>query len=430
MFRARWKVLVRSYPTGPVLVEVPFTEIMFSNELNGDGAGSVSFDLNSLFLEYGNSYNEVIEQANVWEMYQDDVCVAQFQAESSTVEAISSSLTKKVTISGKGMAASLRAGMILPPEVDGYTAPDYPYNSGRFWSLGPLSGRPANMMAHWADMQDIVKARFAKDVGAIRSPLTYLARSFTPFADSNGFSWPTDDAHTYGGPSDLDSAQANGVTLRDLLDTCSAAAGGTKADWAVIPVWNGSGWIPTLGCAMFYGRDLSEKVAFFNDLVFSQTREVLRDDIRNFPVVRKDTAEAGSGMTVPGGYQGVESRKRYGRRETYYAVAGETPQQPLVDRDLQLYGEELSSWTISVPAEVEVGGTKIYRPFLDYNVGDWIGIPTVGNAGLPDDITKIRVTALSGTVGADGYLTVELTLGTNIQLLRENAALKENAGSV
>lgn len=868
MSRSRWKVLVRNYPTGPVVAEVPFQEILFSSELNGVGGGSCAFDLDSEFLAKGNSYAEVIEKNNVWEFYQDDVCVAQFLAESPQIEYVTESRSRRVTVSGTGLAGALEHGLVLPPAVDGYPDdPGFPYNSGFFWSIAPfgrasdlidpvtsdfgndpslvwkgdftiadptkfelygtdgialtstvaldssaaygsfassqlitlnktaaltgarlgapifveegqhltlrmslrnksgsrraqgyvifakdddtvvsthttpyhatgswkqvtvpaqvpvgatkaivgvqttgtglvtdsfnvgnaqlltaiasdyrksqvlpvtavestlplwhyplnepsgaasatdltkkaspaapsltfqpvgsvtsqtarfgdrtiplasdltaldrtvdfapnsagtvgyelssaagsyppvgsdalgstvsaffyldadaarslailtlsstmlalalevtsdsvpkatlfstLAGSPttltgsfpvapqewhhvaltqslsggtvlvrllvdgveaasatysnasilkfggtriqigcaagaslfqgnvanvaahsralsdaeiqaiadsrrdggidslplaANMMTHWHQMLGLTRQRFAADLQAAPSALTHLAVSFDGVRDSYGNPWPQDDAHTFG-DSSIDESQTNGVSLFDLLETCSTAAGGTRADWTVLPRWNGSSWVPTLECAMNYGRDLTYRIAFFQSSVFGMSREIQRGDIRNFPVAQGDD---GSVETYGNNYKTILSRSRFGRRETYIATSMAEEKHPYLDKEMHLYSDELSSWTVQVPAEVVVStpdpasspgherDSVMYRPFIDYAVGDWIGIPTVGNSNLPDQIERLRITAMSGTVREDGHLTLEITLGSNIQLLRES----------
>lgn len=627
MSKSRWKVLVRRYPSGPVVAEVPFQEILFSSELNGPGGGSCSFDLDSEFLAKGNSYEEIIERTNIWEFYQDEVCVAQFQAESPQIEYVSESRARRVTVSGNGLASALQHGLVLPPMVDSYPKlPGFPYNSGFFWSIAPfarasnlitdvtanfsddpvltwkcdipnppevlpenpvytlyktdgtatvnatveldkaagyngaagchlikatstaaidlarlqqtifveeeqslklrvainavsLGGRSitgyvqyctdedvpvaggtfttntysgsgwqvlvsnttvpknlkvtkaivgvkattgsagssfrvgaielvtaldgvdkdtapraANMMTHWYEMYGVVRRRFANDSEAAVSPLTRLSVTFDAYRDSYGNPWPQDAEHTFG-DSSIDESQNNGVSLLDLLETCSAAAGGTRADWSMRPVWNGSGWTPTLECAMNYGRDLSQKIAFFPTNMYGLSREIKRDDIRNFPVAQSDD---GAVAMYANQYKTILSRSKYGRRETYIPTTMAEDKHPYLDKEMHLYSDELSSWTVTIPAEVTVAvvdpatapnhelRSTLYRPFIDYSVGDWIGLPTVGNANLPDKLEKLRITALSGTVKEDGQLTIEVTLGSNIQLLRESQSAERS----
>jgi hypothetical protein len=138
------------------------------------------------------------------------------------------------------------------------------------------------------------------------------------------------------------------------------------------------------------------------------------------------------------------SRAAWGRRELAFQYAGDnstgqlpttgtdpmsaaTPSAVQASQELEKYKDELSSWTVTVPSVMEFDnlatpfGTttmQLNRVFTDYNVGDWIGILSENAPGVRPLPQKLQVTAISIAVDNTGTSVLQLTLESNIQLLR------------
>jgi len=276
-------------------------------------------------------------------------------------------------------------------------------------------------MRHWYQMYLRAKQRFLKDeadtsvTNLARSFLPTLAFSFSVTTDSAGVAWtPTQDRDG--------TCQANGVNLLDLLSECAKIQ---NSSFYMAP-----GGI--LHVAEDLGEDLSESVVFYNPVLFQKSRTRDRADIGNSVFGLFDTSlYQPVGGSVLKGIHDVESRTSWGRRERFVTIPGDgtgpdVTQSPaaLTSAELEKYKEELSSWTISAPPFIEIeqsGGDPITinRAFLDYQVGDWVGFASEGRPSDPVSVEKIRVVAISASVDEAGDYSTQLTLQTNIQLLRE-----------
>ena len=439
-----WVVKVRSV-TDELITVVPFRSLMLSSELDGPGAASCTFDLDSDFLDYGDVFDRIFESDNLWEFYLDEVLVFDWLPTNCEISYVDESLDRQVTVSGKGVLDCLRHALVLPPIVNKditalsgqslinaaeITAATFTEGSGMLYKYGELPTsimdplEKTNMMRHWYQMYLRAKQRFLRDEAT--TSVTSLARSFLPtlsfsfntVTDSNGVAWtPTQERDG--------TCQANGVNLLDLLSECAK-------------IQNSSFYMApggVLSVAEDLGQDLSQSVVFYNPTLFQKSRTRDRGDVGNsvYGIDSNFVLYQPVGGSVLKGIHDVESRTSWGRRERLVSIPGDgtgpdVTQSPaaLTSAELEKYKEELSSWTISAPPFIEIeqsGGDPITinRAFLDYQVGDWVGFASEGRPSDPVSVEKIRVVAISASVDEAGDYSTQLTLQTNIQLLRELA---------
>lgn len=282
---------------------------------------------------------------------------------------------------------------------------------------GTIRGLRVTTFHHFYKVMEQIQQRFAYDGEAFPSVLPEIQMGFTRFEDYKGAAWVQRVP---------DGSQENGVTLLSLLQTVSTgwqeSASGTTAtqDTCDFRIKFQDG-VPMLLVARSLGTDRTATVAFHDMVAVEKSRKAERADIRNVVVARAD------GGTYPGSVvvaSSKASRRDWGRRESLIATTGDEPKDTAAVTKLQAYSQQLSSWTVGVPPEIEVersDGTTVVvnRVFEDYDVGDWIGVAV--RVGGQRSVISLRVAAISAQVDAQGVLSVELTLDSIINLLRELA---------
>lgn len=115
----QWTVEVRQTPGSPVIATVPYTSLMFTEELNDVGGGSVSFDLDAqIGREAGlaNVWDEILENPNTWVIKRNGVVVSAFVADSLSTSYVTTGV-REVTVSGKGLLAQLERAAVVPPNA-------------------------------------------------------------------------------------------------------------------------------------------------------------------------------------------------------------------------------------------------------------------------------------------------------------------------
>lgn len=280
---------------------------------------------------------------------------------------------------------------------------------------GTIRGLRVTTFHHFYKVFEQAKSRFTADNSSGRSSLPDLQAGFTRFEDYRGAAWVQRVPST--------GSQENGVTLLSLLQTAATgweAEGSDEQDLCDYRV-SYPGNVPTLLVARSLGFDKTKTVTFHENVTFQIQRRAERADIRNVVVV---VAEGG---TYPGSVvtaASAQSKAAWGRRETMLTTQGDESKESAAVSKLRSYYQQLSSWTVSVPTSVEVetsGGqiVEVNRVFDDYDVGDWIGV--VVEIGGSRTVVPLRVAAISGSVDSAGNFSVELTLDTIINLLRELA---------
>lgn len=437
-----WTVQARSV-AGELISVIPFRSLMMSSELDSSGAASCTFDLDADFLDYGTVFEQIFERGNLWEFYLDGVLVFDWISDNITTTYVDDSLDRQVTVSGKGVLECLRNALVLPPKVNKdipaltgqliindaeITAATFTEGEGMLYKYGELATsledpyEKTNMMRHWYQMYLRAKQRFLKDEAD--NSETILARSFLPTLsfsfdvdeDSAGVAWtPTQERDG--------TCQANGVNLYDLLSECAKIQ---KGSFYMAPG-------RVLHVAEDLGTDLSESIVFFNPAVFNKARTRERSDIGSsvYGIDANFVLYEPPDSSILVGTHDAESRASWGRRERLVTIPGDgtgpdVTQSPaaLTSAELEKYKDELSSWTVVVPPYVEIDQGEgrpivINRAFLDYQAGDWLGFGFEGKPSDPTTVESLRVAAISASVDESGEYTVQLTLQTNIQLLRE-----------
>lgn len=235
-----------------------------------------------------------------------------------------------------------------------------------------------------------------------RGTAAIITPTFSISADSAGVAW-----------DDTVSMQiANGG---DLLSQLNASCAAVSADWRMRP-----GFYLDVGLPGSLGTDLSSSVVFYESgQIVTHEHIRTRDSISNYIV-----AADGSGTIVLTSDSG--SISTWNQREAYIETSSATTTDTLnqiAAATLAEFKSELSQRTVTIPPAL-TGMT----PFVDFNVGDWIGLQQVDL----QTITSVRVIAIAVSIDSDENVTIELTLETRIQLFVEqmNNLVQKIAASV
>lgn len=230
-----------------------------------------------------------------------------------------------------------------------------------------------------------------------RGTIPYVRATWTTLKDSAGATWS----------SNPDASVDEGVDLLKLVQTFADAQ---QASWRMTPdfelvvrqkVWLAEEDDPTL---QFHKE---------GQVVFHETGSQL---FRELTRTREDVANYIVGRTSSGSYAVVEdneSMAKYQRREMYVSQGQTddvTTTATLLGSTLESVKEEKNSWRIKV--EPDQPGRRV---FVDYGVGDWIGIenPETGN------IDAWKVVGIAISVDEEGFSDLELTLQSRLELLAE-----------
>jgi len=115
-----WTVEVRQTPASPVIATVPFMSLMFTEELNDVGGGSVTFDLDAdIGREAGvaDVWEELLENPNIWLIKRNGEVISAFSADAIQTAYATPGGDRGVTVSGKGLLAQLERAAVLPPNA-------------------------------------------------------------------------------------------------------------------------------------------------------------------------------------------------------------------------------------------------------------------------------------------------------------------------
>jgi hypothetical protein len=367
-----WEVVVKSHADFATTIAVvgKFVSFVFSKELNGEGGGSVTLDLDDEIFKLpppAGVISNMLDNECLWEFYYDGVLRHQFLGTKVEETLLDPDEERRgVTISGPGIARPLRWARVFPPGFPSITA--------FYWTFTNVS-----MMGQWLQLLNAAKAR---------GTIPYVTALFTSTADSNGVNW-TDSSSVQ---------QENGATLYDLLTHHADIVG---ADWLMQPGFQ-------LQAALTFGSHLESTIVFTEGSTNTVSKQRVRDRTSIANVVGAQDAFGAVSTAVD-----ASSVTSWQRRELYVAAGNalDTPTRANVANAALLQSrEEQSSWTIQVAPRPE--GRVIFE---DYDVGDWVGV----ERSLSDGSTTIdawRVLVASISVDVDGYETLELTLQTKREL--------------
>lgn len=436
-----WTVRVRRFyydgdtKLTEVIAYVPFIEMMFSLELNGPGGGSVTFDLDSEFLQYGDVYEELTDNSHVWELMFEGVIVAQFLSTKFEIQYVSAERQRRAVISGPGLLEGYRQVAIYPPIFKPSVAeptsfPAYPLAiptdpaADIHLYMFHFSGQatPLPHMHVWKSLLAANRVRANKT----QSVVNFVTEDFTNTHDSAGVAWTA-------APTDFKAAGTAIASGPNMMDFLINQANTINADFCLVPIQDNrdedgnfvslNHTFAELVLKQDYGTDLSDSVAFFDPNVFSKSKTQDVTDIENSVVA----AEKSESPKLH--YQRwQESIDRWGRREKFLSDSDLT--QDLTSSAAQVthnrlyqYKDPIISWTAEIPAynSLRLSPTVIANVNIagvDYSVGDWIGIGSESNRDKTKTATPLRVQVLSGKVDDSGTYKIETTLESRSQLTR------------
>lgn len=442
-----WTCRIRDWG-GETVAMIPFSEITFTVEMNALGAGSCTFDLDSEFLEDETVYKHIFEEINVWEFWEDNYLRAAWVPDTIDDTLIADDLTRQCIVSGAGLLSVLQWYIVASPgasdtnprgmSVGDVTLTNWPYRNGN---------SSLTFMEMW-------QAILASTQGRTDSPELQEIRDkrgFNGASDSAGREWAL-----YGPPSPVNDDGSSdhesiGVTLYDKLVSLATQSG---ADFVYIPGRGPQGGRFESQLAFSdknsaygnqhdgqildfdFGSHVEEKVTFFSTLTQQKGRQ--KDRTALFNAIWTGDAE-GNAAPVQADSASIT---KWGRREKYLQYAtqnGISQMESAAAAELKNSKDELSSWTLTVPpyTTTREGVVTCNQVFVDYTVGDWIGVgvPTPAPAEELDTVNttvdaplSLRVDAITGHVTPTEY-TIELTLMTNQQLARQKRERMAQQGS-
>jgi hypothetical protein len=237
------------------------------------------------------------------------------------------------------------------------------------------------------------------DQAQARGTIPWMTTRLTASHDSEGNAW-----------TDGMSVQVTNGT--DLLALFTNYTGIVNADWVVDPNFVVRACLPVQPAGRGLGSDKSKTVILREaHSVVSRQRTRARDTVQN-----SIGGENSDGRVVSG--QDAASIARYGQREGWVQTAesvNPVAMQIVTDASVAQTKDESLTETINVQPEVP-GAAK---PFVDYDVGDWVGLERPAGGSIID---VVRVIGIAPSVAADGAKTWEITISTYRQWIQEQFA--------
>lgn len=399
-----WEVRVLDYKdfTTPVAAISEFSELTVSPQLNDSGAGSITLDVDSPFwstiLLNGRPATDLKEYEYLIEAYQDGILRFQFLATNTDEQIVDEGATRQITISGPGIGHVLTWACIMPkyfpPATDALPAPNSTENA--------YVGFPVqwSAMRIWLACLELAKAR-----GTIR----FVTPMFTESTDSGGAPWEVVQTVEAVAAPNEPYRPTPGTNLLDLLNKHTGQDlteyFAERTEWFMWPGFK-------LDVRKVIGVHREALVVFYEGQLYSKERTRARDDIANY-VVSVDVYGHTSFSADPASIARWNQREQLQNNNTN--VTDPARRTAIGQVTLAQHKDEKSQWTIQVPYDEP--GRKV---FVDYDIGDWIGISTYS----PDTTSTIeayRVLAITVKCDADTLNpTLELTLESIYDLaLRE-----------
>jgi outer membrane protein OmpA-like peptidoglycan-associated protein len=156
-----------------------------------------------------------------------------------------------------------------------------------------------------------------------------------------------------------------------------------------------------------FGVHRERDVVFYEGSVttVAKTRDRSREDIANLIAIQDDYGNYSIATSAP-------SISHWLQREMFTRQSGiydDTMRGQIAIKSLEEKKDEVSTWTITVPPYA--AGRRV---FVDYHLGDWIGISQY-HAGDTNTVEPFRVMAVTLKVDQESLVTLELTLQTKFQ---------------
>lgn len=406
-----WEIRVRDHLSDNELVANVFDFISFTIhvELNNSGSGSVTMNRDSPFwsqaLSNGEPAASILDREFMWEAYEDGILRHQWLGRTVDETQVEDTETRLVTVSGPGMAETLRNAVVMRP---GFPKPVpeelYKDISKARESTSDTDDTPAlNWMFpnKWPTMRmwyTLLKSAQS------RGTCTFIKPSFTATKDSAGNKWVYIPTILTASNAKEGFQPTRGTNLLEFLDDCTgqdySKHFAQRTEWLMHPGLK-------LEVRPTIGIEKQSTVVFFEGTLNSKYRSRNREEIANYIVV-----EDANGRTTL--REDKKSIAKWGKREQVNTrnpqVTDEDRREKIGDVYLELQKDEKTEWTITVPAD----DTNTRRPFWHYKVGDWIGIARYIETGGESVIEPFRVLAIALTLDSE-IPTVELTLQSKIE---------------
>lgn len=447
-----WEVQVRDMDRQNTLLAVvpEYVELSVGPELSAPGAGSVSIDLDTPFwdtnLTDGKPATDLLERECLWEAYEDGLLRFQWIGHTVRESMVDDSEARVVSVSGPGVASVLDWAAVLPP--------GYPASTEYFWDFNPLiapavllararadyertrrspTSTPDNIAISLAKLRETQRA-YQLAITSIRGTFTSMGAFLTLLraAQARGTAvWikPTFDGTHDSGKRKWDDKghEVNfrpelGSTLLDQLDVCTGQdlnrQTAVRAEWVMRPGWK-------LEVRRQVGSHREDRVVFTesgSDLAKSRTR--LREDVRNYVVIRDVFGKTSLATDSA-------SRKRWARREMMEQrgnVTDAARRRQLASVVLAQHKAEASSWTLRAAY-----GVTGRHPFVDFGLGDYVGVQRFNGRTTVSTVEVFRVLAIVIHV-SDAGTQMELTLQSKFEqrqtdLARQLTAVNNALGS-
>ncbi len=388
-----WSVRVLDYSdfTTPVAIVNEFVDLTIGPELNAPGAGSITLDADSPFwtgvLLDGSPATALLDFEYLWECYEDGILRFQFLGTNVEQRLLNQEEIRSITVSGPGIAQTLTWACVLPA----YFPPAKEIVAGStedIWKRYPLNW---SAMRIWLDQLHLAQAR---------GTIGFVDPLFNATTDSGGQAWEVVQS--------LEATANGNITLdpgTNLLDLLNVHTGqdltkqfAMRAEWVMWPGFQ-------LDVRKTIGSHREDQVIFFEGGLDEKDRTRVRDEIANY-VVTVDTYGSTSFATNPSSiakWQQREQLQNHNQNVTDQARRTAIGQIFLAQRE-----DEKSQWVIKVP--YDQAGRRV---FVDYDIGDWIGISSFRGDGT-SIVDAYRVLAIVVNVTEGAPPTLELTLQSKL----------------
>lgn len=388
-----FEVVVRSHTDYNTIIAVigDYIELTIGPELSAEGNGSITMDADSPFwytnLPDGSLATTLLDFEHLWEVYERGILRFQFLGMSVREILLEDDLGRGISVSGPGTPEVLRWGKIFPPTFPGKAVSPYKFTS-------------STMMGAFISLLNACKNR---------GTATWITPTFTGLVDSAGVSWAD-----RSDPRPFEPTE--GIDLLDLLGVCTGQdvdnQAIVQAEWYMRPNF-------MLEAKPTIGTDKSQSVVFYDNATRVIERTRLRDEVYNHILV----SDGNRNTSISNAALAAVSKTRWNQREWYEkkseVILG-TDRQVLANGLLALMQEEKSTWVIEVAYD-----TPGLRPFVDYDIGDTVGVarytpvgvnPLTGAvSGGTRAVENYRVLAIVLKVQSDGEVRVELTLQSRLE---------------
>ncbi len=377
---AGWSVRVLDHTDFSTVVAYvnEWSTLAIAPQLNDPGTGSIVLDADSPFwattLPNGEPATVLRDREYLWEAWENGVLRMQWLGTTRRQVEVTDDETRPWSISGPGAAHVLTWAKVFPPGF-----PDPP--AELTWPFTDTT--PA--MEIWLNLLQAAQGR---------GTVPWVQPIFTATRDAAGAIW-ADVATTYTTPGRL--MPELGSDLLTQLDTATGQTlskpAGMRAEWVMWPGFQ-------LDVRPTIGVHRESTVIFYETQLRSVEKVGLSENVANVVVVRDSY-----GNITPA--TDATSIARWNRREWLHQQDNADEQakrSAIAQIMLDQRSGERESWTIQVPYEL-----PDRRPFVDYQLGDWIGV------GLHDPVNghvtnAYRVVAIAVQIDDTGTPTVELTL--------------------